>query len=440
MLIFSLLLFSLIINILTPVIILSKYKKLTLYFLFIYYFGINYLNYIMGSSQGVENFLIKAYPDVLMLSLMLRLVVVITRGSDGNIRKKGVDKFFFVFVIFSLISVAYSVARGNSISRIILDWRDTAAPVLIMYLMVRTKVINFSDGDRVLHFIALLVVGNSVMAIIDYYSFNGIAESSWRYNFLIDLNLKTDSDYESRMVVYQIVRNGNLRSSGLFVSALQYSYIAGMFCFYYYLKFLNSLRWLNFVGLSISLISMIICLVGVYVSQVRTAFLIIAFNILFYHLCLSYKNNFSFKPKLTIFLAAIGSLGMFYAIYYLGESADASSYGRLAQYAIMITEFEPLGAGLGAYKGLFDSFYVYIILTIGIPALYFIYYFNKKYISIFSVKNIEIDKSYIPFIGVCFTAFPVMMLAMSFQHVAGSIYYTLNFLTFFISMKYLMKN
>ncbi|HID8931707.1 TPA: hypothetical protein ACXE6X_005633, partial [Klebsiella pneumoniae] len=81
--------------------------------------------------------------------------------------------------------------------------------------------------------------------------------------------------------------------------------------------------------------------------------------------------------------------------------------------------------------------YVYIILTLGAPSIYFIYFFVKRYIYIFSRKNIEIDKKYIPFVGVCFTAFPVMMLAMSFQHVAGSIYYTLNFLTFFISMRYL---
>ncbi|MFG7715848.1 hypothetical protein, partial [Klebsiella pneumoniae] len=432
-----LLLFSLIINILTPVVLLSKYKKITLYFLFFYYFGINYLNYIMGTNQSIENFIIKAYPDVLMLSLVLRLFIMTTRGDNTNNKKKGVDKLFFVCIFVSMIYVIYSMAKDNSISRIILDWRDTVAPVLIMYLMVRTNVINFDDGDRILHFIALMVVGNSIIAIIDYYNFNGIAESSWRYDFLIDLNLKTDSDYESRMVVYQIVRNGNLRSSGLFVSALQYSYIAGMFCFYFYLKLLNSLKWLNFSGLALSLISMIICLAGVYVSQVRTAFLIIIFNILFYHLCLSYKNNFSFKPKLTMSLAVICSVVMFYAIYYLGESADASSYGRLAQYAIMISDFNPLGAGLGAYKGLFDSFYVYIILTLGAPSIYFIYFFVKRYIYIFSRKNIEIDKKYIPFVGVCFTAFPVMMLAMSFQHVAGSIYYTLNFLTFFISMRYL---
>ncbi|HBY8896317.1 TPA: hypothetical protein MI934_30285 [Klebsiella pneumoniae] len=77
MLIFTLLLFSLIINILTPVVLLSKYKKITLYFLFFYYFGINYLNYIMGTNQSIENFIIKAYPDVLMLS----------GGVSGNPRK-----------------------------------------------------------------------------------------------------------------------------------------------------------------------------------------------------------------------------------------------------------------------------------------------------------------------------------------------------------------
>ncbi|HBY5205313.1 TPA: hypothetical protein MIX08_08360, partial [Klebsiella pneumoniae] len=117
MLIFTLLLFSLIINILTPVVLLSKYKKITLYFLFFYYFGINYLNYIMGTNQSIENFIIKAYPDVLMLSLVLRLFIMTTRGDNTNNKKKGVDKLFFVCIFVSMIYVIYSMAKDNSISR-----------------------------------------------------------------------------------------------------------------------------------------------------------------------------------------------------------------------------------------------------------------------------------------------------------------------------------
>lgn len=132
-------------------------------------------------------------------------------------------------MIISFIYILYGIAKGNGLARAILDWRDVGVPVLDMFLIVRTRVINFNDGHNLLNYIAFLVVLNAVKAIYDYYSFNGLVESSWRYDFLIELNLRNNPDYESRMAVYQIVRNDNLRSSGLFVSALEFSFIAGMF-------------------------------------------------------------------------------------------------------------------------------------------------------------------------------------------------------------------
>lgn len=435
---FTLLLFSSILNLSTPIVVLSKYKKIAIYFLFFYYFGIDYLNYSLGLSQDIVNYLIKAFPDVLMVSLLLRLFLF---DSDKKNRiaadnSSGINRFFVYFMIISMAYILYGVVRGNGLARAILDWRDVGVPVLDMFLIVRTKVVNFNDVSKLMDFIAFFVVLNAAKAIYDYYSFNGIPESSWRYNFLIELNLRYDPNYESRMAVYQIVRNDNLRSSGLFVSALEFSFIAGMFFFYYYLKFLNAIKFNNAKLFLYSIASMLICFLGVYVSQVRTAFVIIAFNILFYHLCFKRRESIRFRPKFTLMLATFCSLIMFVIIYYLGDSADASSYGRLAQYLYLISVFNPIGVGFGEYKGLFDSFYVYSLLTFGIPALFFIYFFIKRYIKTFK-DELYIDYDYLPLLGLIFTAFPVMLLAMSFQHVAGSLYYTLNLLAFFIAEKYI---
>ncbi|HHT7538066.1 TPA: hypothetical protein ACT1UY_000428 [Raoultella planticola] len=438
---FTLLLFSGILNLITPIVVLSKYKKIAIYCLFTYYFGIDYLNYNLGLSQDLVNYIIKAFPDVLMISLLLRLFLF-----DANKKRKsgtdintGANGFFIYFMIISFIYILYGIAKGNGLARAILDWRDVGVPVLDMFLIVRTKVINFNDGHNLLNYIAFLVVLNAVKAIYDYYSFNGLVESSWRYDFLIELNLRNNPDYESRMAVYQIVRNDNLRSSGLFVSALEFSFIAGMFFFYYYLKFLNAIKFNNAKLFVYSVASMFVCFVGVYVSQVRTAFIIIVFNVIFYHLCFKRNDGISFRPKLTLVLATFCSLIMFVIIYYLGDSADASSYGRLAQYIYLVSVFNPLGVGFGGYKGMFDSFYIYGLLTFGAPALYFIYFFVKRYVLVFKDK-LYIDNDYLPLLGLMFTAFPVMLLAMSFQHVAGSLYYTLNLLVFFLAEKYILSD
>lgn len=438
---FTLLLFSGILNLLTPIVVLSRYKKTAIYLLFFYYFGMDYLNYSLGLSQDLSNYLIKAFPDVLMISLLLRLFLLeLNKKNKSNaMNDEGMNKFFISFMIISLAYIIYGIAKGNGLTRSVLDWRDVGVPVLDMFLIVRTRIINFDDGHKIVNFIALLVVLNAVKSIYDYYTFNGMVESSWRYDFLIELNLRNNADYESRMAVYQIVRNGNLRSSGFFVSALEFSFIVAMFFFYYYLKFLNSIKYNNAKLFFYSFVSMLICFVGVYVSQVRTAFIIIVFNLIFYHLFFNRNELISFKPRLTLICATFCSLIMFAIIYYLGDSADASSYGRLAQYVYLVTAFNPLGVGFGEYKGMFDSFYVYALLTFGIPALYFIYFFAKRYVSIFKEK-IYVDNIYLPFLGLIFTAFPVMLLAMSFQHVATSLYYTVNFLCFFLAEKYLSSD
>jgi hypothetical protein len=329
--------------------------------------------------------------------------------------------------------MVYGVINGNSISRVILDWRSCAIPILVAFLVAKTKLLSFSEFSKVVSFCAILVVINTLIAIYQYITFNGLAESSWRYNFIKELQSRNDENYEERLVTYQVIRGNDLRASGLFASALAYSYVAGMYCFYFYTKIFKRLNSQNLLTKVLQLLAMIICAAGVYVSQVRSAFIIIAFCMICHFIGTIRKRGgvVKLKPTLLMTFALLASFLMFIYLSLAGpDQLDASSYGRVLQYIQLVESFSLFGAGLGAYKGLFDSFYIYGLMTFGIPFLLFVFYFIKYYIKTFkSTKLIgTVSDSMLVF---CFTAFPSMILLMSFQHVAGSIYYTLNFFIIF---------
>ncbi|MBL5902090.1 hypothetical protein [Serratia fonticola] len=428
-----LLVLSLLINMATPLIVLSKFRKYSVYIFFFYYFNIDYINYLIGFNQGLIGYALKLYPDVFFGSLLLRMFLYNnSEGTNGNSSVK-INVFFLGFIGISCAYMVYGVINGNSVSRVILDWRSCAIPILVAFLVAKTKLLSFSEFSRVVSFCAILVVINTLIAIYQYITFNGLAESSWRYNFIKELQSRNDENYEERLVVYQVIRGDDLRASGLFASALAYSYVAGMYCFYFYTKIFKRINSQNLLTKVLQLLAMIICAVGVYVSQVRSAFIIIAFCMICHFIGINRKHGgvVKLKPTLLMTFSLLASFLMFIYLSLAGpDQLDASSYGRVLQYIQLIESFSLFGAGLGAYKGLFDSFYIYGFMTFGISFLLFVFYFIKYYIKTFkSTKLIgTISDSMLVF---CFTAFPSMILLMSFQHVAGSIYYTLNFFILF---------
>lgn len=80
--------------------------------------------------------------------------------------------------------------------------------------------------------------------------------------------------------------------------------------------------------------------------------------------------------------AFILSLGVYFETY-----LDASSAGRIVQYKFLIDDFTFMGSGLGANISKFDSFYIYMLLDLGIGFFYLLLDFCKV-LSIYACQQV----------------------------------------------------
>lgn len=409
----------------------TKRKLVVLYTYFLYYFFLDYFNYIIGVDAGLLGYMTKIYPDILFVFLLVYFIY----NLDINNQNKKTLFIFFVF-LYCVISICYGVFNGFGLSSAILDMRTSVFPVLMAYMLVHNKLLNIDEFLKILRFCGYLVIFNAVIAIYQYITYKGIPESSWRFDFLQVLNLRNDPNYEERMVVYQIERDGNLRASGLFLSALSFSFLEAFYCVYYALSLLN--KKMQFSDLLKNGLCISILLLGIYCSQVRTSLIIVFFSFLFLFFVRKSQRCFlRFKPKLAIFVSIWLCFFTFFSIIILGEdSMDASSYGRINQYITLYDNFRLGGYGLGSYKGLFDSFYIYGFMTFGIPFAVFVFYLVFVYCRAYSSEKKFYDDSihfkYKLFLLLAFVSFPALLYVMSVQHTSGSIYYILNFYLLFL--------
>lgn len=345
----------------------TKRRLMAFYTLFLYYFFLDYFNYIIGVDSGLLGYITKIYPDILFVSLFVYFFY------NLGVNKKNKIILFCLFVfLFCVISICYGVLNGVGLSNAILDMRTSVFPVLMAYMLVHANLLDVNDFSKLLRFCGYLVLCNSLIAIFQYFTYNGNPESSWRFEFLQVLNLRNDPNYEERMVIYQIERDGNLRASGLFVSALSFSFLEAFYCVYYIFSLFNKKLFL------LDLFKVVMCvfvlLLGIYCSQVRTSLIIVVFSFLFLFFSQKNKRRFLlFKPKSAISLSLLLCFLTFFFIVALGEgSIDASSFGRVNQYVSLYSNFRISGYGLGSYKGLFDSFYIYGFMTFGVLFLFFV--------------------------------------------------------------------
>lgn len=272
-------------------------------------------------------------------------------------------------------------------------------------------------------FVCVLTLLNTSLALFQYITFNGDPQSSWRYDFLVDARQNNESNTEERFVTYQIVREDKLRASGVFVSALHYSYLAALSAFYVFLQMM-AVRKNKFIFYSLYSTLFIFFVAGMLASQVRASLIMLALCLISYFFCTNRSlDNIYFSVKKTIALIVVSYTALFAVLFKFGaDSLDASAAGRAPQYIKAISDFSVLGAGLGKYRGQFDSDIVYGVITFGvfyfIIPLVFINLFKKAYSK--QVKQ-GYSNNAIVILGFC-VAISVAIVSL-FQHLSGSIFY-----------------
>ncbi|WP_349985204.1 hypothetical protein ABRP17_001280 [Stenotrophomonas sp. WHRI 8082] len=405
----------------------ARAKSMALYGLVIFYLGIDYSNYLFQLGDSLAGTLAKSYKEMLLLALLLMV-------SYSAARRRVLDSDVLVLLLVSSMLLLYGGTQ-NGFFLAAVDWRDSVLPVVTAALLAACGLLEERKLERLLMLFATLIAANSLLAVFQYYSFSGDYESIWRYDFLLQESLRADSSFEDRMVEYQIVRAGELRSSGLFASALQYSYSAALCCFYFYCIAWSRLSKTRLLAAVLPLTLMAVCAMGVYVSQVRASLMIVVVSIAIHFFAF---GGISGKQRVgrALFIGFGCVAAFLVAIIFFFNSFDSSVQGRVPQYALLIQEFRFFGHGVGAFRGRFDSYYVYGMLTFGVLFPIWIIWVINLYRRSFPSRRVGARQSgNVVIQGFIFASIIPALVIACFQHFSASLYYQMIWLMLFSAVR-----
>ncbi|WVM88262.1 hypothetical protein UMZ34_18900 [Halopseudomonas pachastrellae] len=283
---------------------------------------------------------------------------------------------------------------------------------------------------------AWLMTLNSIYAVFQSYTFNGNIEEYWRYTFLLEEKLKANPEYETRFIYYQLLRDDELRSSGLFVSALQYSYSAAFASFYFIVKIFGAVKTKQTGLLTLYIAGAAICIAGVLASQVRASLITLIISLATYFACYHPRGKEKFKHRRALLLLSASVLTYALALLLFGTKFDSSVQGRIVQYTYGLQNFKITGFWPGSFKGQFDSYYLYASMTFGAALFFWIYFILTSYSSIYkkiNSANLSPKENFNTVIAFC--TIPAAMVLACFQHLAGSLYYQIVWLLLFALLK-----
>lgn len=398
----------------------KKYKLIPIYMLFVFLFTIDYANYYLKIDSSLSGYLVKMYTEILFVFTTLYFIASSLKSNKTN-------KIAFYTLLFLVLTLAIGINKNGALSAI-LDWKSSILPIALPLLLIYSKIVDSNTIKKLMGFVCLLTLLNTTIALFQYSTFNGDPQSSWRYDFLVNARQNNETENEERFVTYQIVRNDKLRASGIFVSALQYSYLAAFSAFYIFLQILSvkKNKFVLYLGYSTLLLTFIL---GMLASQVRASFIIFLVAIATYYTCTKRSpTGITLLTKRALTLILVNYSILLLTLFIFGaDSLDASAAGRAPQYLKAISEFSIIGAGLGKYRGQFDSDLVYGSLTLGLIFLFIPLLFVTMLRKTSSKQALYSDENaYTVTLAFCI-ATSVATVSL-FQHLSGTVLYYVTWL------------
>ncbi|WP_336966300.1 hypothetical protein [Sphingobium aquiterrae] len=323
-----------------------------------------------ASAPDILIFIAKSWREIVVI---ICIIMILSRSGRDVVRIPN-DMIFVTVVIVLLtgLGIASGSSRG-SIMEIFYSWRSYFLPFLVPWgLYVSRSYRDISPVSLYWLFLGL----TSLMALYSIYAtftFDGNIKDIWFYQFIFDK--KTDGNLRAVDVAWSLVRDGNLRASGFFISSVDYSMFSGFAAVY---AFVGLLYFRPAAFKIPAAIAFFLCLVAVYVSRTRVGLLIlaIAFIIGFAYQVLRFRQPMVYA----LALAGVVAVSIFYIATHIG-SFEPSLAGRPIQHVSAVSSFRPEGWGFGpvenngpTYK---DSLYLSALGTFGVATPLFIWIFIK---------------------------------------------------------------
>jgi len=344
----------------------SKYWKISLFLflnLFFMYDIINIKGDFIIQLLDIKLVLL-TWKEVFFLELIT--IYIIQKTIKDNFRfSKGELIFWLSIAFFSIYGLTLGISNG--IVPVIKSWRSYLFPFVFFYLIAYFLDVKKDSFFKFINY--LIIFFGTVMAIYSIYSFlifSGNLNDIWDYKFVLDAKMKAGL-IDARFVDYQFLRNGNLRASGFFVSALEYAMfmpIPTLLSFGYF-KFNKNIKKIFFAIITV------INFFGIYVAQVRAGILLVFMGIILMFLIDKFKPSLRYLLFSQFLLIMVTFLSMIFGDYV----HDASALGRILQYVMAFMNFKVIGYGLGSkfVTTMFDSWYISIFMLFGVVGVFFLY-------------------------------------------------------------------
>lgn len=322
-------------------------------------------------------------------------------------------KFVLGLVVTILLILTGAIQNGFVAS--VNGWRSLFLFVFMGWLISYFAKDPIIQLRVLINTIIFASVANSIYSIIEYVSFTGEYEELWRYKLLFEAKSIANNEFDEHFLQYQLVRGDELRASGFFVSALLSGFFTALAAILITNKIINN-RYSFFTVINVILL--LIFMISMYVSQVRTSYIIYFLAIIS---ALFFKKRKFPTYAFVFYLVSVPAFIFFLGLFFK-SSLDASSAGRIIQYLYLFENFSFLGDGLGGNVGKFDSFYIYSFMDLGVMVGVLLFLF-VSWFSRFPIKSnafFSLEKNGFPLIQMAYVSFfPILAV----QHIASSLYY-----------------
>lgn len=309
----------------------------------------------------------KAWKEIFVFWIFVYFLINKKPGEKLGVSRNTLNCIAAI-VVLSIFSIAVGLSRSGLVDAV-QQWRRYFVPY-ILALSLASAGISTRLPEKVL--IRALLAASCVMALFslfEFFTFSGDYRKLWYYSFvaLAKESIQTDA----RLLQYQFVRGDQLRASGFFTSAIEYSlFNAFSLTFSTVMLFMTH----NLKEKIVLAMVTLLLIAGELAANVRIGWVVYALSIMGV-VQLHFSKSRSFL-KLAVVPLVILLISFALIITNRGD-LDASAVGRLAQYASVPSDFRMQGYGLGqitnngeTYK---DSWYISVLMVFGVTSLVYVW-------------------------------------------------------------------
>ena len=389
----------------------------------LYLISYDFLFFNLEELLGLKLYFLKIFFELLALSMITAYFFYVTKFFRFH-------KSIVIVVGFISFSIVYGTLLNKDIVAVVKDFRLFFLPILISSLFYYLKTFQLINIRKLIIFYIFISIMLILYGFYEYIVFDGTLSSIWRYEFLLQAKRELNPDFLDHKVLYQVLRDGSIRVASIFISALDWAFYLATFGI---LIFIMILKLRNFYFIPL----FIVILFSLYISQVRTGFILLSLAIAIYFLI---NSRIKIIRRLSFYVPFIAIIGTFLIMLTGSSLNDSSTLGRLVQHFQLITEFTVFGSGMGKYAFSFDSLYIYMFLTYGVFSILFFYFqywiINKLIILNKNIRKINFNRYEIVLTQFIIIFHLVSLYLFAFQHTLGApTFFILYFFSFIILSK-----